>query len=418
MLEDESKQRKKILLLTVTAGEGHNSAMKTLKAKFEAEGNEVKVVDVFRDHGSAFKHFMISKAFLTLCKYFMPLYNLGFKMCRAKDPSKRDRFGVHGFLKKETASFLQDIIQYKPDVIFATHIYGAIMALDLKRTYALPYKVVFLFTDCVIYPYAECGIYVDKVITPYDALKVNYLQLGYSEDQILPYGIPVKEKFYQKLTVTKAALRKQLGLDENLFTVMLMLGGGGSSDMVRIFKETIKVKKPIQILVICGKDAKSKRHIDKYLARHILLHKVVNYGFVGNIEDLMAASDLLLGKCGGLSSTEAICRCLPLMVTTKLPIQEEANYQFLLKHNAVLQLRKGEKVATRIEECIANPLILKEVVNNLAGLKNCDILENIYKAVDKLGTVEYGTKFDYLLAYPKSRVKKDVRKMLKTKHKD
>ena len=361
MLEDESKQRKKILLLTVTAGEGHNSAMKTLKAKFEAEGNKVKVVDVFRDHGSAFKYFIISKAFLTFCRYFMPLFNLGFKMCRTKNPNKRDRSGVHAFLKKETASFLKDIIDYQPDVIFATHIYGAIMALDLKRTYDLPYKVIFIFTDCVVYPYAECAIYADKVITPYDALKNNYLKLGYSEDQILPYGIPVKEKFYQKPIMTKAVLRKQLGLDESLFTVMLMLGGGGYGNMVRIFKEVIKVKKPIQILVICGKDAKTKRQIDKYIARHILLHKVVNYGFVGNIEDLMAASDLLLGKCGGLSSTEAICRCLPLMVTTKLLIQEEANYQFLLKHNAVLQLRKGDKVAIKIEECIAKPSILNEV---------------------------------------------------------
>ncbi len=413
MLDNKSKKPKKVLLVTVTAGEGHNSAMKTIKAKLENAGDEVKVVDVFKDHSSAFKHYIISDAFLTLCKYFMPLFNWAFKHCQTKNPNKRDRSRVHGFLKNETASFLQDVLTFQPDVIFATHIFGAVIALNLKRTYDLPYKVVFLFTDCIIYPYAECAVYADKIITPYRALTENYLKLGYTEEQILPYGIPVKEKFYQTSTMTKAELRKQLGLDGNLFTVTLMLGGGGSGDMVRIFKETIKAKVPMQILVVCGKDTKSKKKIDRYLTRHKLIQKVVNYGFVNNIEDIMGASDLLLGKCGGLSSTEAICRCLPLMVTTRLLIQERANYEFLLEHNAAVQLKKGEKIATKIEECIANPAILNNVARNLSALKNHDILENIYNAVDALGTAEYGTKFDYLLAKSKSCIKKDVRNMLK-----
>lgn len=409
----DSKQKKKVLLLTVSAGEGHNSAMKTIKAKLTSEGDEVKVVDVFRDHSSALKYHIINEGFLMLCKHFMPLFNLGFKMCIGKNPAKRDRVGVHKFLKNETASFLKDILTFQPDVIFATHIYGAVMALNLKRTYQLPYKVVFLFTDCIIYPYAECAVYADKIITPYRALTENYLKLGYSEDQILPYGIPVKEKFYQENQISKEEFRKQIGVDEKLFTVMLMLGGGGGGDMVRIFRETIKVRVPIQILVVCGKDHKSKAKIDKYLAKHHLPHKVVNYGFVANIEQLMAASDLLLGKCGGLSSTEAICQSLPLMITTRLPIQEVANYEFLLKHDAAVKLNKGEKIATKIEECIANPSLLKTIAANLTRIKNRDILENIYQAVDSLGTADYSTEFDYLSTYSPARIKKDVRRMLK-----
>lgn len=413
MLDGESKKPKKVLLVTVSAGEGHNSAMKTIKTKLESAGDEVKVVDVFKDHSSAFKYYLIKDMFLTLCKYFMPIYNWAFKHCQTKDPNKRNRSRVHSFLKNETASFLQDVLTFHPDVIFATHIFGAIIALNLKRTYDLPYKVVFLFTDCIVYPYAECAIYADKIITPYQALTENYLKLGYTEEQILPYGIPVKEKFYQDNQMTKSDFRKKIGLDENLFTVMLMLGGGGSSDMVRIFKETIKVTIPMQILVVCGKDEKSKKQIDKFLTKNSIRHKVVNYGFVSNIEEIMGASDLLLGKCGGLSSTEAICQALPLMITTRLPIQEVANYEFLLKHDAAVELKKGEKIAARIEECIANPSILKSIEDNLKKIKNHNILEKIYHVVDSFTTAKYTPIIDSLAERSKFRIKQDVRRMLK-----
>ena len=401
------------MLLTVSAGEGHNSAMKTIRAKLEGEGADVKVVNVFKDHSYGLKYHIINEGYLMACKYLMPLFNLGFKMCIGKDPSKRDSVGVHGFLKNETASFLKDILEFQPDVIFATHIYGAVMALDLKRTYALPYKVVFLYTDCIIYPYAECAVYADKIITPYDALKENYIKLGHTEDQILPYGIPVKEKFYKEDKTTKTEYRKKLELDEKMFTAMLMLGGGGGDDMFRIFKETIKVTTPIQIIVVCGKDTKTKNKIDKYLQKHPTHHKIVNYGFVTNVEEIMSASDMLMGKCGGLSSTEAICKCLPLMVTTKLPIQEVANYDFMVDNDAILVLGKGEKIADKIEECIKNPDILKTIAKNLDAIRNKDILENTYKALDNLGTAEYTEEFDYLKTYKKSQIKKDVKNMLK-----
>lgn len=404
---------KKYILLTVSAGEGHNSAMKTVKAKLEAEGNEVKVVDAFKDHASSLKYHIINEGYLMACKHMLPVFNFFFERCITKHPERRDKSSVHGFLKNETASFLKDILEYQPDVIYSTHIYGAVMALNLKRTYNLPYKVVFLFTDCIIFPYSECAIHSDKIITPYADLKQNYLDIGYTEDQILPYGIPVKEKFYKKDTTTKEQYREKLELDKDKFTAMLMLGGGGGDDMFRILKETIKVSTPIQIIVVCGKDTKTKEKIDKYLAKHPTIHNVINYGFVTNVEEIMGASDIILGKCGGLSSTESICRCLPLMVCTHLPTQEQSNYAFMVRNNAVVELKKGEKIHTKLEECINNKDMLPNIVKNLARIRNTDILENTYKALDELEPAVYGEEFDYLKTKTKSQIKKDVKAMLK-----
>ena len=129
----------------------------------------------------------------------------------------------------------------------------------------------------------------------------------------------------------------------------------------------------------------------------------------------MGASDIILGKCGGLSSTESICKCLPLMVVTHLPIQEVANYDFMVENNAIVELKKGEKIHTKLEECINDKDLLPTIVKNLDKIRNKDILENTYKCLDSFDKAEYKDKYDYLKSYKKSQIKKDVKNMLKGK---
>ena len=52
----------------------------------------------------------------------------------------------------------------------------------------------------------------------------------------------------------------------------------------------------------------------------------------------MAAADLLIGKPGGLTTSEALAAGLPVAVVSPYPLQEEANANFLLEHGAGLRL--------------------------------------------------------------------------------
>ena len=77
------------------------------------------------------------------------------------------------------------------------------------------------------------------------------------------------------------------------------------------------------------------------------------------------------------------------------------------------ELKKGEKIHTKLEECINNKDMLPNIVKNLARIRNTDILENTYKALDELEPAVYGEEFDYLKTKTKSQIKKDVKAMLK-----
>jgi processive 1,2-diacylglycerol beta-glucosyltransferase len=66
-----------------------------------------------------------------------------------------------------------------------------------------------------------------------------------------------------------------------------------------------------------------------------------SFHVVGRTDDvprLMAAADLLVGKPGGLTCSEALAAGLPLAVVKPYPLQEEANANVLLEHGAAVRI--------------------------------------------------------------------------------
>ena len=53
------------------------------------------------------------------------------------------------------------------------------------------------------------------------------------------------------------------------------------------------------------------------------------FGYVREIPELMAMSDLMISKAGGVTSTEALAAELPMVLVNPIPGQEEENAAFL-----------------------------------------------------------------------------------------
>ena len=68
---------------------------------------------------------------------------------------------------------------------------------------------------------------------------------------------------------------------------------------------------------------------------NILNNTMVNLqliGFSDQIPRYMAAADLIVGKPGGLTTSEALAAGLPFAVVNPYPLQEESNATYLLEH--------------------------------------------------------------------------------------
>jgi UDP-N-acetylglucosamine:LPS N-acetylglucosamine transferase len=138
-------------------------------------------------------------------------------------------------------------------------------------------------------------------------------------------GFPVHPKFshYQR---SKAESRHDLGLDEQRFTILLTGGGVGSGGVQDLVPAIEHASPDYQLLVVTGKnhalceELQSQKHSPH---THI-------YGFVDNMEALMAASDVVVTKAGPGTLMEALVMRCPVIITEAVGKQEQGNIDFVV----------------------------------------------------------------------------------------
>ncbi|MBD5636429.1 MAG: hypothetical protein HDP28_01220 [Clostridia bacterium] len=338
---------KKILILTVTAGNAHNACALGMKRELERSGNaQVKIVDLLKSCSTKLNAWIAESGYCLAVSKFPKLYNAFYRRYRKADPNKRYSCPAQGTALSTVNDLLQEILNFQPDVVYCTHFYGAIALTDLKLVYSLPCKVIATSLDYVNSPFWEAGIGVDYLTLPNEDFIDTYLNLGYAREQLLPCGIPVDTRTL--LPADKAAARKILGLGENLFTVAVMFGGGSWSGGYKIFKRLVKALKgrSAQIVMINGKDVKSFKRVQKMKPADGI--KVLNVGFTENVPLYLSAADVAVNKCGGGCSTENLNLALPMLITEKLAAQEKYNLDYLKQRGAALSFKNKRELKAQI----------------------------------------------------------------------
>ena len=78
-------------------------------------------------------------------------------------------------------------------------------------------------------------------------------------------------------------------------------------------------------------------------------------GFTSEMHELMAAADLLVGKPGGLTTSEALAQGLALVVINPIPGQEERNADHLLEQGAAIRCNNLPVIAWKIDRLLDDP---------------------------------------------------------------
>jgi processive 1,2-diacylglycerol beta-glucosyltransferase len=376
---------KKYLVLTVTAGEGHNSIARALSTELSKNPeNKILQVDLFKRFASISKVKLIDSGYTMVCKFIPEIYNMVFRSLQKRKPEKRDHSIAQEVVKKETKKLLKHIEDENPDVIICTHFFPAIILTNLRKEKKIDpnIKVVSILFDYTVHPFFECAIGVDYMITPDKTLHPLLIKKGYKSEQLLDYGLPVNTVFSNR--IEKSNAREELGLNQDLFTVMIMLGGGGFGGTEKLVKKLLKCKTPIQILVVNGKDKESKKRIDKLISKEGIIHTVHNYGYINFVNKLMNASDLFTGKSGGVSVNESLNANLPMALTERLVAQEYDNMLYLTRNNACIKLTSKYTLLNAVEDLSKNTEILEELRKNIAKIKKPDATERISKFCEHL----------------------------------
>ncbi len=276
---------------------------------------------------------------------------------------------------------LPAIAARKPDAILATHPFVSEMVSHLKGAGALDVPLVTLMTDYCPHR-AWIAENVDAYVVADAGMIPQMVAMGVPKNKIYPFGIPVENVFFSR--TDRPALRKKLGLDPSLPTVLIMAGSFGVTNILGIYRQISKAGLPFQVVVITGRNEKLYAAFRDEIARSPLPTKLIF--FTDEVEEFMHASDLLITKPGGLTVSEALACNIPLAVFDAIPGQEEGNADFLLTHNMAVRLQPGKNCGAAVRSLLEDSRKLERMRDSCAKFDKSHSSENIYSLVKSLAS--------------------------------
>lgn len=372
----------KVLILSCDTGEGHNSAAYAIYDFLKNSNVECEVVD-FLSLKSRQASRRASQAYLKVIKVpmaFRIIYNLGKLVSNSKIKSP-----VYFRIKKYRGQLYEYINANGFDTIITTHLFPAEALTALKRENRLRATTLAINTDYTCIPFWE-ETELDYYIIPHEDLIDEFYSHGIPKEKLLPFGIPVRQEFYDKIPKEEARLKFN-GLYQKDFSTskpwyMIMSGSMGFGKVHHLVSSIVKLQKTeVNVIVICGNNDKLRGKLSQNFNDY---SNVAILGYCKDIPLIMDACDVLFTKPGGLSSTEAAIKNIPIIHTSPIPGCETRNNAFFnersMSYSSKLT-RKQLQTAIRIcsDEAYRN-LIIKSQTDNIYR----DTCNNIYNLLTNL----------------------------------
>ncbi len=361
----------RILIATATAGAGHLAAAAALDEAWRASRSDdvVEKVDLVKFFSPLHRK-IHADGYLKIVEHAPEIWGMVFKKTDSLQLARRLNRFKRVFPSNSRLRFARFVKEFQPDAVLCTHYLPLETLAHLKRGRLRGLRrekhnrtrrstaisgmaggdptgplVVSIVTDFEAHALwmEDC---VDLYCVAAEETKARLVARGATPENIVATGIPISAKFSQK--IDGRAVRKKLGLRDDQGVLLVLSGGFGMGPVAEIVTELDKVEGDFQMLVVTGRNEELRRElaaVDRRHPTHVL-------GFATNMHELMAVSDLVISKPGGLTSSEALAIGKPLFILNPIPGQEAANSDFLLEHGAAAKVNRVEDLPYRIEQLL------------------------------------------------------------------
>jgi 1,2-diacylglycerol 3-beta-galactosyltransferase len=212
--------------------------------------------------------------------------------------------------------------------------------------------LVTILTDIVDYPphfwiepqeqYVICGS---------ERAAAQARSLTLSEARILRVsGMILNPKFYAPPPADRDAELARLGLRPGTPTGLVMFGGEGSLDLVKVARTLNDSDLDIQLIVLCGRHEGAARQLRGLAPRMPMFVE----GFTDRIPHYMALADFFIGKAGPGSISEALAMRLPVIVERNVwtLAHERYNADWIEERQVGIVVSGFSKVAAAVREML------------------------------------------------------------------
>ena len=342
---------RKVLLLSASAGAGHVRAAQALEKAFSELGtvDEVRHLDVLNYTNKVFRHFY-SKAYIDLVNKMPEVPGWMYDKLDRPWKNERRRLALDKLNTRPLVKLLRD---YQPDMIVCTHFLPAEIVSWLKAKERLASRQAVIVTDFDVHAMWLVHHY-EQYFVAIDEARAYLEALGIPANKITVSGIPIDPVFAEKKS--KVEMRKKHGLESDRVTILLSAGGFGVGSVEPLIAALMPLQQRAQVVAICGRNEELRKRLSKTAARakaddNVLIKPI---GYTQEMDEYMTAADLVLGKPGGLTTSEALSKGLAFAIVDPIPGQEERNSDHLLEAGVAIRSNNLPTLAYKLDRLLGD----------------------------------------------------------------
>jgi processive 1,2-diacylglycerol beta-glucosyltransferase len=374
----------RVLLLSASSGAGHVRAAQALEASFRARGDcTVEHADAMNYVSKLFQS-IYEKAYITMVRRAPGVMGMLYDSTDQPWQHESRRLALD---RLNTTPMVRLLNKIQPDLCVATHFLPAEIIAWLIAKKKLRARNAIVITDYDVHAMWLCRT-VDRYFVALPEAAEYLARIGVARDKVRVTGIPVDPVFAAPLD--RAEARTYFGLDPHATTILVATGGYGVGPVEQLVGSLLALQRPWQIVAIAGKGDKVQRRLEKmaedtgkWPSGKSRLRVV---GFTTEMDRYMAAADLLVGKAGGLTSSEAMSRGLPMAIIEPIPGQEERNADHLLEAGAAMRCNNLPAAAWKIAALLDDGPRMERMRAAARGMGKpnaaADIAEDALRLVD------------------------------------
>lgn len=359
----------RVLILSANTGGGHNSTARSLGEQLTKMNIEYEIADTLALISEKVSDF-ISWGHSYVYRKLPRLFGIGYRFEEKHTP----RF-IYEQCAKGAEMLNRKLTEEKFDAVLCVHVFSGMMLNEVREKYNNRIPGFFVATDYTCSP-GVSEQKLDAYFIPHRMLFGEFIRNGdIPADKLYATGIPIGSTFYE--TGDKREARRELELPEDGKTVVLSCGSMGCGHLEKSATYLYRhLPYNATLVVLCGNNEKTYQA----LAPHAT-NKMRVLSFTDKVAKYMDAADIYITKPGGLTTSEAIAKRVPMVLINAVPGVETRNFDFLTANGVAIGAKNWHQVVTVVQKALRDPASLNRQIESMKVFTNQNAAELICRHV-------------------------------------
>ena len=322
----------KVLITSVPAGSGHVRAAEALLAAFQQSSPSIEAahIQVTDWVTPGFRKFYVDGYRVTV-SHAPALWGRVYRFWDNRPADGALTPLLHRAQRYCSTGFYEYLEKFRPDLILTTHfLVPQLLAAHPNRSFRPVIESV--ITDYDVHRFWVSDN-VSRYFVAHKDMTEALVRYGVPPTRIVASGIPVHPCFSEP--VSPSSIFNDLQLNPRRPVILVLAGGLGLNPLRAAVEKLFSLPDEVQIITVAGKNESLRAQLETLKPPPSI--RLLNLGYVRNMQELLTISNLVITKPGGLTVSECLAKKKLMILFSPIPGQEEKNAEFLVAHKAAVK---------------------------------------------------------------------------------